>query len=692
MGGSIMGKTSAQCVKLPGLSLALLTLATMSFIDTADARITRIVIEKTTPAFEGTTFGAVGAYEQLDGTAYGEIDPRNPLNAIIQDLELAPRNARGMVEYSMGISILKPLDMSKGNRTLLYETVNRGRKNLPNLNFGGDGAKAGDGFLQREGYTLAWSGWQGDITTGLKIALPIAVNPDGSPITGRVRAEYTLDESSTTVDVTARPAYEAASLDNTGAVLTRRVRQADARETIDNSKWAFADCAGTPFPGKPNAAKVCLDGGFDTNHIYELVYTAKNPTVAGIGFAATRDFVAFLRGDFAAADPAVVNPIAGAIDNTLIFGSSQSGRWIRTFIHLGFNESESHKKVIDGAIPHKASNRGAFNVRWAQPTRLSGTQHTEAQYPGQESPQTWDVSVDPIAGVTGGQLERCRKSQTCPKITATFTDSEYWQSLMALNTTDAAGKKDVTIPPEVRLYFLAGTQHSGGDQLRQPPSVQPKPPLACQLPANVNSFFPAQRALLVALRDWVVSGKEPPASVYPTIARKSLVSIAHVKFPYVPAADRFSTRDVAAQRVHLDRGSAFREADIAGVMAEPPRAGAAYPLLLPQVDADGNHIDGLRNTAVQVPLGTYTGWNVRKAGFSEGDSCDLLGSFIPFFRTKAERIAAEDPRPSLEERYPTHDVYVEKVSAAAARLVADRFLLPQDADLLVSQAKAAAIP
>ncbi|MEA2986489.1 MAG: hypothetical protein QOD94_2743 [Alphaproteobacteria bacterium] len=687
-----MGKKSAQCVKLLGLSVALLTLATMSFIDTADAKITKIAIAKRTPAFEGATFGAIGAYEQLDGTAYGEIDPRNPLNAIIQDLELAPRNARGMVEYSMGISILKPLDMSKGNRTLLYETVNRGRQNLPFLNIGGDRDKAGDGFLQREGYTLAWSGWQGDITSGLKIALPIALNPDGSPITGRVRAEYTLDESGTTVDVTAPPAYEAASLDNAGAVLTRRVRQADTRETIDNSKWAFADCTDMPFPGKPNAAKVCLDGGFDTNHIYELVYTAKNPTVVGIGLAATRDFAAFLRGDSAAADPAVVNPIAGGIDHTLIFGSSQSGRWIRTFIHLGFNESESHKKVFDGAIPHKASNRGAFNVRWAQPTRLSGTQHTEAQYPGQESPQTWDVSVDPIARVTGGQLERCRKSQTCPKITATFTDSEYWQSLMSLNTTDAGGEKDVTIPQEVRLYFLAGTQHSGGDQLKQVPSVQLKPPATCQLPANTNSFFPAQRALLVALRDWVVSGKEPPASAYPTIAGKSLVSVKHIKFPYVPASGKFSTQGVAAHRVHLDRGPDFREADISGVMAEPPRAGAAYPLLLPQVDADGNHTDGLRNTAVQVPLGTYAGWNVRKAGFGEGDSCDLLGSFIPFFRTKAERLAAEDPRPSIEERYPTRDVYVEKVSAAAARLIADRFLLPQDAELIVSQAKAAAIP
>jgi hypothetical protein len=202
--------------------------------------------------------------------------------------------------------------------------------------------------------------------------------------------------------------------------------------------------------------------------------------------------------------------------------------------------------VFDGAIPHKASNRVAFNVRWAQPNRLSGTQHTEALFPGQESPQTFDVSTDPIAGVTGGQLERCRKSQTCPKITATFTDTEYWQALMALNTTDIAGEKDLAIPPEVRLYFFAGTQHGGGDQLRQPPFVQPKPPLACQLPVNPNSFFPAQRALLVALRDWIVSGTEPPASVYPTIARKSLVPIAQVKLRggvgVFPAGCRGSTQ------------------------------------------------------------------------------------------------------------------------------------------------------
>ena len=234
--------SAAKRRKLAGLAAVFLPLATLGLPGNADAKIIKIVIAKKAPAFEGATFGAVGAYEQLDGTAYGEIDPRDPLNAVITDIALAPRNAGGMVEYSMGISILKPVDMSKGNRTLLYEVVNRGRKNLPALNIGGDGAKAGDGFLEHEGYTQAWSGWEGDITAGIKIALPVAANPDGSPITGQVRAEYILTAASATVNVTAPPAYESASLDNKGATLTRRVHQNDARETIDNSKWAFADC------------------------------------------------------------------------------------------------------------------------------------------------------------------------------------------------------------------------------------------------------------------------------------------------------------------------------------------------------------------------------------------------------------------------------------------------------------------
>ena len=699
-----------------------LVAATVLAAPAADARITQISIATQTPAFGGASFGNVGTYQNLVGTAYGEIDPNDPLNAIITDIALAPRNTRGMVEYSMDFSIFVPTDPSRGNHTLLYDVVNRGRMSIPAFNIGSSGNNPGDGFLETEGYTIVYSGWEGDITSGIKINLPVATNPGGSEITGRVRGEYILNSApASTVDVSAPPAYASVSTDNTGDTLTRRVHQDDPKDPIDNSQWAFADCSSTPFPGVPDPTKVCLNGGFDTNHIYELVYTAKNPTVAGIGFAATRDFISFLRNSNGAGKGNGVgngngnckpgnssgngkgkgttcppsgsspdNPLGDSIQNAIIYGSSQSGRWIRTFIELGFNQDETHHQVVEGAIPHKASNRGAFNVRFAQPTRLSGTQHTEKQFPGAESSQSWGVSHDSIAGITAGQLDRCRASGTCPKIFATETDTEYWQAYMALNTTDSFGVHDLAIPPEVRIYHFAGTMHGGGDPTKLPGTV-PSTPGNCQLPTNPNPFIPAQRALLVALREWVVNGTEPPPSTYPTLAAGSLVPASAIVAPYVPAVN-FTVAGLAAQKFYLDRGPAFNVADISGVMDEPPGKGGAYSLLVPAVDSDGNDVDGLRDVFMQVPLGTYTGWNPRKAGFSEGDSCDLTGGYVPFFHTLAERNAVNDPRPSLEERYPTHADFVAKVTAAANSLVAQRFLLPQDRDLAISQANAAAIP
>jgi len=674
----------ARAVLLISLAVALLGIGQL-----AEARITRIVITSTqSPAFGGASFGNVGQYEQLTGVAYGEVDPKDPLNAVITDIELAPRNSRGNVEYSMDFAITKPIDMKRGNGTLLYDVPNRGNIRSPELNVGGNATNIGDGFLEREGYTLVDNGWEGDVTTGLQIRLPTARHRDGSEIRGRVRAEYIFGSPASTIDVTEPPAYEAVSTDNAGATLTRRVHQHDPKELIPNMQWAFADCTSAPFPGVPDPKKVCLQGGFDTNYIYELLYTAKNPMVMGLGFAATRDFVSFLRsgnhGD-------LVNPLGDGIENAIIYGSSQSGRWIRTFIQLGFNEDEKRRQVFEGAIPHKASNRGAFNIRFAQATRLSGTQHTEAQYPGAESPQTWDVSFDPLSGIRAGQLERCRRSHTCPKIIHTNTDTEWWQADMSLNTTDSFGRHDVSIPHEVRIYQLAGTQHGGGNPLQQPPAVLPTFPAACQLRSNSNPFIHAQRALLVALRDWVVSGKKPPESTYSSIGRGSLVKQSEILIPYVPATN-FTVSGVTNQKVYLDRGLRFDVEDVSGIMAEPPIPGRAYTVLLPQVDADGNPIDGLRNTNVQVPLGTYTGWNIRKPGFSEGDSCDLTGGFIPFFKTKAEREAAGDPRLSLEERYPTHDDYVAKVTAAANDLVSKRLLLPEDRDSIIAAANAAAVP
>src|SRR3984893_4864803 len=364
-----------ECALLrhPSCAIALGLLSLIGAATPADARITSIVIAtKTSPVFSGQSFGSVGQYEQLDATAAGELDPKDPLNVVIQDIELAPRNSRGMVEYSMDISILKPIDPSNGKHSILYDVVNRGNKGSPSLNIGGSATAIGDGFLESEGYTLVWSGWEGDITTGIKINLPVAKNKNGSEITGDVRAEYILGAPANTVDVTAQPAYAAVSTSNAGATLTMRVHQNDPKVAIDNSQWAFADCSTVSFPGTPSTTKVCLKGGFDTNHIYELVYTAKNPTVAGIGFAATRDFVSFLRGGNdkhgndgnhdsgkkgSTAGPAPTNPLDSSVNYAIIYGSSQTGRWIRTFLALGFHEGSDHDRVFEGAIPHKASNR-----------------------------------------------------------------------------------------------------------------------------------------------------------------------------------------------------------------------------------------------------------------------------------------------------------------------------------------------
>jgi len=726
----------------------LLPIALAGIGEPAEARITKIQINSRAPAFcTGTppvcpSFGAVGQYETLRGVAFGEVDPNDPLNRVITDIKLAPRNARGMVEYNMDFWINKPVDMTRANGTLLHDVPNRGNVRSLELNVGGAGdGNAGDGLLQRQGYTLSDNGWEGDLSTGLQIRLPIARNRDGSEITNRIRTEYILNGApESTQDLSTPPAYESVSTSNAGATLTRRVHQDDAREPIANSDWAFADCSAVPFPGVPSTKKICLKGNFDSNHIYELLYTAKNPMVLGLGFAATRDFISFLRnsngastgkcgrkgddddddgdrrrsrdgdddddggsqghgrrhGPCPAAGPMPENPledpgVRSPIRNAIIYGSSQSGRWIRTFIQLGFNQDENRNLVLEGAIPHKASNRGAFNVRFGQPDRLSGTQHTERQFPGAESPQTWGVYNDKISDVKAGQLDRCRKTDSCPKIFHTNTDTEYWQALMALNTTDSDGRRDLKIPKNVRIYLYAGTRHGGGDVRAQLPTVVPAPPGNCQLRTNSNPFIHGQRALLAALRDWIIHGTEPPPSLYPTLDSGTLVPLSGIHYPYIPAVN-FTLAGITTQKFYLDRGPLFNVEDISGVMREPPIKRGAYSVRQPQVDADGNTIAGLPNTNMLVPLATYLGWNVRKAGFSEGDSCDLTGALVPFFRTLAERQAAGDPRPSLQERYPTHANYVAKVTAAANSLVARRLLLPEDAAFLINAANAAAVP
>jgi hypothetical protein len=640
-------------------------------------------------------FGTVGQYEQLDGIATGEIDPSDPHNSMIQDIALAPRDANGKVLYTTKVSILRPVNMAAGNRAMLLEIVNRGNKLDPGFyNVGANAANPqGDGFLESQGFTLVWVGWQADLAplaSLITMSAPVAHQSNGSSITGLVRSEFILSVPNSTQSILAAsssntPGYATANLSNSHDTMTMRQHQNDARVVIPNNQWAYADCTVTPFPGVPNPQKVCLAAGFDTDHIYELAYTAKDPIVMGLGLAAIRDVGTFLRNE-TADDSGNANPLAGQIQWSLLNGISQSGRLLRTFLQLGFNQDEKFRMVFDGMQPHIGSVRNYINVRFSQPGRLAGTQHTEKQYPGPEGALTYERSYDPLVvqegeGTESGLLDRCERSNSCPKIVHTMSDIEYWEASGAFDTVNPKGTQDEQIPDNVRIYQFSSTQHGGFS----PVAPLPTSTGICQQFPNANSYTYNIRALLVALLNWVAKGTSPPHSAYSTLAKGTLVQPQQVAFPTIPNVT--GPQNIWNTRVVYQRGRSYNSKDASGVIStEPPVAGAAYPTLLPQVNADGNDLDGLRSVTLRAPLGTYTGWNVRRAGFSQGDACDLTGSYIPFALTQAQRTAAGDPRLSLQERYANLAGYTNAAKAAAAQLVSQGYLLPGDQAAAVASA------
>lgn len=687
-------------------AVAALALAAAAGGRPAEARITNFSYTVSQP-YGTQSFGAAGPFEQLDGTATGELDPRDPLNAIITDLNLAPQS-RGKVQYSFTFSILKPVDLGKSNHTILYDIVNRGNKVVTGWNLGVTAAAPqGDGFLENNGFILAWSGWEADLLTAagrIQLYAPVAKNRDGTSITGRIVTEYDLSAPAGFVPLGGGPFagsngrdYAPVSLDNNNppALLTARVHQNDPKVAIPNSQWNFAPCTAAQLSKQPqDPQQICVNmlngGSFDTNHIYELTYTAKDPLVDGIGLAAIRDFVSFLR--YGA--PGVANPLDGAVSHVLIHGTSQSGRMARTFLDLGFNQDEQRRRVADGLNPHIGSIRIAINQRFAQTIRGPGLQHEEKiTTANADAPFTYGDSFDRVSETWGGLLDRCRASDTCPKIFHTNTDTEYWQGGMALDTTGDG--HDLAIPGDVRIYHFASTQHGGFNPL----SPVPTSTGICEYLPNVNPYVYQQRALLIALQQWVASGAAPPPSRYATLSGKTLAQPAAVGFPNgvfptgIAAYPTVAFSGLDNSRNLLFWGPRFDADDESGVLAGPPVVlDRAYDILQPRVDSDGNDIDGVRSTTLQAPLGTYMGWNYRRAGFGEGDLCDLTGSFAPFAGTAAQRMSTGDPRPSLHERYGNTAGYVAAVTAAADSLVAERFLLPADAAGIIASAGSVSIP
>jgi len=660
----------------------------------------------TTEDFPGT-YGTVGAYEKLTGTLAGEVDPKDAHNAIIQDLALAPVNSRGLVEYSADFVLIKPKDMSKSNGVLRYDAPNRG--NI--LTLVNPTANPSDAEYLERGYSLLYSAWQGDVPKSsaarLTLAVPVAKNPDGSSITGPYRAELILSAPTPVISLPSGVfngsmiPYAPASLDNTlpGYSLTRRIKETDPRIAIAASDWKFADCNAStnPFPGTADGSKVCLKGGFDPNFLYELVYVAKDPKVMGVGLAALRDSIGFFRK--ASADASgTANPLAGKIRYAIGQGTSQSGNAMKTFLHLGFNEALDGSKVFEGIYAHVAARQTNINTRFAVPGG-GGAIRTDHTAFGQTAPRGLAADYrDDVAGRTGGVMKRCTASNTCPKFFLGLSGTEFWQLQGSPVLTDANGFADLVQPDNVRIYYYSSTQHGGNGGTA---SIAYVPTAGVYPLGTVTQHVDTFRALFVALEDWVVRDTAPPTSQVPKVADGTLVRPSQVVFPTMkgttwPVAGiataipdfqylaRYNGWSV------LDFGPQYIPQDESGIptLLPPSYTNHDYGILVPQVDpSTGLSTSGIRSVAVRAPLGTSIEFNpVANPLF--GENVSLTGSYIPFHKTEAARLAAGDTRPSLESLYGTQAGYVAAVTTAANQLVAERVLLQRDADRIIAAAVA----
>ena len=638
-----------------------------------EARVVRIEIlkvERVDPPASGPQ-SALPPYERLSGKFYGELDPADPKNALITDIQRAPKNARGKVEYVGTFALMKPVDAPKASGVLMYSVVNRGN---------GQPAASADGHISLV------SGWQGDVVptaTNQTIQVPRATNPDGSSIVGPFIVRI-LDQNGTTARLLmsrGTPAYPAATLDTSKATLISAISEtAEGVKSgvvkIASTDWAFASCETTAFPGTPDATRICLKNGFDPTRLYELQYTVKDPLVLGIGFAATRDLNAFFR--YEKADSAgTPNPVGGIVRWGISEGSSQSGAFLRAFIRLGFNQDETGRIVWEGSNPNIAARVIDLNRRFAAP----GTD-VELYGLGNEAPVWWEDWNDaPRGRGPAGLLDRCRATHTCPKILETFGSAEILNLRASFMLVGTDAKTDIPVPDTVRRYYFPGVTHGGG---RGGFTSAETPANGCELPTNPAPSAPMRSALMQGLVAWVTTGAAMPASRYPTIAEGTLVPNTKTAFPAIPG------RPSPVQRPLLDYdlGPGFKYQDASGALTAPPAVKRSLPQLVVKIDADGNEVAGIKSPLLAAPLGTYTGWNVMASGPLKGQSCGLSGGFIPFAKTKAERLAHGDPRPSLEERYPSHEEYVKIVTAAAAALVGERYLLQHDADAMIKQAEA----
>jgi hypothetical protein len=667
----------------------------------SEARVVRFVVQERQAYAGGAEWGTTGAYERLVATAYMEVDPHDPLNAVIVNLDNAPRNARGMVEFSTPVFIIKPVDMARGNRKILYTVNNRGNTGVlaavtP--------AQVANTLRLRLGYAVVDAGWQGDVVgSSIRLApsLPVATQADGSPIVAAVRIEYsdrTIPRAGTftlTLEGNAGfRSYEAADTNTAHSTLTVRSEVDGDKVPIPSNRWAFGRCPTGPASLVPTTTDICLFDGFRADRLYELIYPAKNPMVMGLGYAVTRDVGSFLRyetrDDVGNPNPLALTPTDSGVRRLYGTGGSSTGMYLRDFLYLGFNEDEAQRKVFDALhITIPGSHRLFANVEFADPNTYSRQDDRQDFLSTSYPPLTFGITTDPISGIRDGILKR---PATDPLVFQTDSAQEFWQFRGSLNVHDGLGKP-VPIPENVRLYLNSGFSHIGVAGLLSPPAPR-RPPIfpsiECENLTNTGgSGGQISNALLVALDAWADQGVEPPKSNYPRVQDKTLVSLDEYQaaFPAIPGVEA----PMEPNELELVNYGAEFTPEGGRLTLLPPVLGPGYRVLVPKPDKDGLDIAGTRPMEIRVPLGTNTGWNVRAPGSRAPNLCSLTGSFIPFATTKAERLASDDPRKSLEERYKDHEGFVKAVKKAAKELVKERFMLEEDADRWVSAAEASDI-
>jgi hypothetical protein len=627
------------------------------------AEVTSVTLTSRTSVAGGQSFGATGPYERLVGRIEFALDPHDPHNAGIVDLNHAPRDSEGRVRFSSDLYVLRPTDPSKGNGVLLFEVANRGRRSLlgrfnraAQSNDPATDADFGDGLLMRDGYTLVWIGWEIDVPTPLlRIDAPPARLPAGSDdrISVEIMHNQRVSEVFLVDDPAGRPPviYHPVDSESSTDVLTVRDRFWDAGEVIPRERWRFV-------VGPNDLPKLRLETGFEPGRYYRVTYRPSGALVSGVGLAAIRDAAAAFRyrSDL---------PIHG--QRAHAFGVSQAGRFLRQFLYEGFNVDERERRVFDAMWIHIAgASRVGFNERFATPTLAALFKTT--QFPFADLDQ---VDID---GTRGSMQGRYRPDQR-PKVFYTNTPVEYWGGgrAAALTHTTIDGQRDLELPDNVRMYLLAGTQHivAPFPPVRTPPVSGAANAALRSGGQQLNNPTPqnnVMRALLRAWHEWAAAGTLPPPNQYPRLADRTLIRIDGVRFPTLKAV--------------ADPRRIVGPARMIGGKVVP------LPHLVPQVDHDGNDLAGIRDPEAAVPLATTTGWNFRDP--SVGNSQDiyqLLGSYVPFARTRVARQANADPRLSLEERYRGVDDYLQRIRSSAMDLIRRRYLLAEDLDSILERAK-----